>query len=191
METIMQEHRRKTELARFGETVALEHLTKIGHECTFLGDYFRCFDIEANKNGNKYLVSVKTRNHTTHNNDEKRDCYNLFFNKKKGEADVNAEVTIATAIARNRNAVPMWVAVRVDVVGQRYSIYWGLVADLKNKKCIPMSPSDRSKYKKLAEDVFDARIDAKWWNVKARRSTRGPSMVVAAKAVLSRPSYGR
>jgi hypothetical protein len=63
----------------------------------------------------------------------------------------------------------MWVAVRVDVVRQRYSIYWGCVADLDNKKSIPMSSSDRRNHKKLAQDVFDLRIDVGWSNVKARQ----------------------
>jgi hypothetical protein len=61
----MHDHRRKTDLARFGETVMFEHLTKIGYECTPLG-YTRCFDIEAyNASKQKFLVQVKTRNHTT------------------------------------------------------------------------------------------------------------------------------
>jgi hypothetical protein len=181
----MHGHRRKTELARFGEAVVFEHFARIGYECTYLGYTFRCFDIEASKNGQKYMMSVKTRNHTTDKNDEKRDSYNLFFNKKKGEADVDAEVKIAEAMAQSRNAIPMWVAVRVDVVRQRYTIYLGLVADLKNKKSIPMSPSDRRSHKKLAEDVFDPRIDAKWSNVRRRAVVRPtPNVIISPRVAL-------
>jgi hypothetical protein len=74
----MQEHRRKGKLQKFGEIVVFEHLSKLGYTCRFLGDYFPCFDIEAPKNGETIIVSVKTRNHTTDKNEEKKDCYNLF-----------------------------------------------------------------------------------------------------------------
>jgi len=161
----MYEHRRKRALGRFGELVALENLTNNGYECIHLGDHFRCFDIEASKNEQKYLVSVKTRNHTTAKNDEKRDPYNLLYNKTKGSG-VDAEVKIADEIARQRNAIPMWVAIRVDAVRKVYDIYWGFISDLINKKQIPMCPSDRRRHKKFGENVFDPRIHAKLSNVR-------------------------
>ena len=95
---------------------------------------------------------------------------NLFFNKKKGEIDVDAEVKEAEKIARNRGAIAMWAAVRVEVPQQSYTIYFGYVADLKNKKSIPMSPADRSRHRKLAEDVVDPRIESKWSNVRRRQA---------------------
>jgi hypothetical protein len=75
---------------------------------------------------------VKTRNHTTDKNEEKKDCYNLFYPKKKG-GDPEAVVKMAAEIAQGRNAIQVWAAVRVDIVRQQYDIYWGLVADLTNK----------------------------------------------------------
>jgi hypothetical protein len=165
-EVSMLERRRKSELGEFGETVVSEQLRENGYECIPLG-YSRCFDIEASRSDQKYLISVKTRNHTTHTNDEKTDCYNLFYKKSKRD-DVDAEVKIAEQIAQQRNAIPMWCAVRVDVLRKAYDIYYGLVADLKNKKHIPMSPNDRRGHKKLAENVFDPRIDPAWSNTKRR-----------------------
>jgi hypothetical protein len=167
----MQEHRRKSKLQKFGETVVSEHLSKLGYTREFLGDYFPCFDIEAHKDGQNFIMSVKTRNHTTDKNEEKKDCYNLFYPKKKG-GDPEAVVKAAAEIAQRRNAIQMWVAVRVDVVRQRYDIYWGLVADLANKKQIPMGPSDRRRHRTLAVDVFDSRIDPRWSNVKKPRLVR-------------------
>jgi hypothetical protein len=73
---------------------------------------------------------------------------------------------MAAEIARSRNAIQMWAAVRVDVVRQTYDIYWGLVDDLPNKKGIPMSPSDRRRHRTLALNVFDSRIEPRWSNVK-------------------------
>jgi hypothetical protein len=113
-------------------------------------------------------VSVKTRNHTTDKNEEKKDCYNLFYPKKKG-GDPEAVVKMAAEIAQGRNAIQVWAAVRVDIVRQQYDIYWGLVADLTNKKQIPMSPSDRRRHRTLAVNVFDSRIEARWSNVKKSR----------------------
>jgi hypothetical protein len=165
----MLERRRKSELGQFGETVVFERLREDGYECTPLG-YFRCFDIEASKNHQNYLISVKTRNHTTHKNDEKTDPYNLLC-KKRGH-DVDAEVKEAYKIAYQCDAIPMWAAVRVDVVRQLYTIYIGLIDDLKNKKLIPMSPSDRRRHKTLAENVVDQRIKESWSNVRRRPVVR-------------------
>jgi hypothetical protein len=167
----MQEYRRKGELQKFGEKVVFEHLSKLGYKCAFLGDYFPCFDIEAHTNGQAFIVSVKTRNHTTDKNEEKRDSYNLFYPKKKG-VDPEVVVKIAAEIAQSRNAIQMWMAVRVDVVRQQYDIYWGLVADLANKKQIPMSPSDRRRHRTLAMNVFDSRIDSRWSNVEKSKPVR-------------------
>jgi hypothetical protein len=83
----MSEHRRKGDLQKFGERVVFEHLSKLEYTCQFLGDYFPCFDIEAHKEGNASIVSVKTRNHTTSKNEEKKDCYNLFPKKKGTDPD--------------------------------------------------------------------------------------------------------
>src|SRR5262245_11068385 len=75
-----------------------------------------------------------TRNHTTDKNEEKKDCYNLFYPKKKG-GDPEAVVKAAVEIAQRHKAIQMWVAVRVDVVRQRYDIHWGLVADFRGGGC--------------------------------------------------------
>ena len=172
----MRGNQRKSELAQFGESVVFEALEKNGYQCTRLGDYFRCFDIEASKGTQKLLVSVKTRNHTTDKNDEKRDCYNLFYKKKAGD-DADSQVKVAEEIARLRSALPMWAAVRVDVLRRVYDIYFGGVHELKNKKQIPMGPNDRRRHKKLAESVFDQRIVGAWSNVRRRPAAQETRLV--------------
>jgi len=170
-EVVMVENRRKTELGRFGETVACERLAQNGYSsCTYLGGTNRCFDIEAYKNGQKFLFSVKTRNHTTYTGDTKKDYYNLFFSRNP--SDPYAVVNAAFEIARGRSAIPMWTAVRVDTASQRFDIYYGRVIDLPDKRYIPMGPSDRLKHLKLAQDEFDRRIKAAWSNV--RRKPQSP-----------------
>jgi len=138
--------------------------------CTYLGGTNRCFDIEAHKDGQKFLISVKTRNHTTDKNDLKKDGYNLFYNKTK-TGDPDAEVRMALKIAHDHNAIPMWVTVTADAAQQKIlHVCCGLVADLLNKKLIPMSPGDILKHRKLGEqNVFDPRIKAAWSNVKRKR----------------------
>jgi hypothetical protein len=100
----MSENRRKSELGRFGETVVCERLAQNGYSCTRLGGTNRCFDIEAHKDGQKFLFSVKTRNHTTYSGDIKKDYYNLFFSRKPG--DPYAVVNAAFEIARGQSATP-------------------------------------------------------------------------------------
>jgi hypothetical protein len=75
-------------------------------------------------------------------------------------------VNAALEIARDRCAIPMWAAVRVDTVRQRFDIYYGRVIDLPDRRHVAMSPSDRLKHLKLAQDEFDARIKPAWSNVK-------------------------
>jgi hypothetical protein len=166
MEGIMtiNENRRRSELGRFGETVMCERLAQNGYSCTYLGGTNRCFDIEASKDGQKFLFSVKTRNRTTYKGDIKTDDYNLFFSGKRG--DPYAVVNAALEIARNRSSTPMWAAVRIDTERQSLDIYYGRVIDLPDKRKIPMGPSDRLKHLKLAQGELDPRINPMWSNVR-------------------------
>src|SRR5262249_43163775 len=157
-------NRRKSELGRFGETVVFERLVQNGYSCTYLGGTNRCFDIEAYKDGQKFLFSVKTRNHTTYMGDIKTDYYNLFFNSRNPR-DPYAVVKAALEIAQSRGAAPMWAAVTVDTASQKFDICYGRVIDLPDKRKIPMGPSDRLKHLKLAQNEFDPRIKAAWSNV--------------------------
>jgi len=118
----MFEQKRRSSLGQFGEAVVLDHLAKDGYACTQLRGHHRCFDILASKADKRYLVSVKSRNHTTHENHEKKDSYNLLYAKKKGD-NPDTEVIAATVLAQEYNAIPMSPAVSVDVGRQVYDIY--------------------------------------------------------------------
>jgi hypothetical protein len=169
METInlamMNEAQRRKELSHFGETVVFERLAQNRYKCAFIGGNSPCFDIEAhNESKQKFLVQVKTRNHTTATGELKEDTYGLFHKNKAG--DVDAQVNMAEEIARQQNATQMWATVRVDTSKKTYTICYGWVAELKNKKQIPMTPSDIKRHRKLAENEFDERIKPEWSNVK-------------------------
>jgi hypothetical protein len=165
---MMNEALRRKQLSEFGETVVCEQLTKRGYnKCTIIGGNSPCFDIEAYDESNqKILVQVKTRNHTTSTGEIKTDSYGLFHKNKVG--DIDTQVRMAEEIARQQKATQMWATVRVDAPRQLYTLCYGLVAELPNKKQVPMSPSDIRRYKKLADNVFDERIDPKWSNVRRR-----------------------
>jgi hypothetical protein len=168
----MVENQRKSELGLFGEIVVCEQLANNGwYDCTRIGGFSPCFDMQAYKAGKKYLFSVKTRNHTRHNNELKTDGYNLFYSRIKG-GDSEARVQMAIRIAEQQNAIPMWAAVTVDVMQKKYDICYGAVADLENKKKIPMSPMDRTRHKKLAQNATDQRIDPAWSNVQRKRGPK-------------------
>jgi hypothetical protein len=148
---------RKKELHEFGKTVALERLEENGYECSEAT--VPCFDLEAKKDGLKYIIAVRARNHTTDKNKEKTDTYNLF--------NPDSVVKQAAEIAQERGARAMWVTVRVNTERKVYDAYHGFVNELKSQKQIPMSPNDRFRHKKLTQrEVPDQRIKQEWSNVK-------------------------
>jgi hypothetical protein len=164
----MNENQRRRELKQFGITTVCEKLAQNGwSNCVIFGG--DCYDIEAHKNGVKHLFSVRPRNHTSDKNELKDDPYNLFYNKKKN-ADPDAELKKAEAIAQQLNATAMWAAVRVAAGRQTHDVYYGHIDALDNKRRIPMSAGDRLRHKKLAENAFDKRINPEWTNVKPKRS---------------------
>ena len=154
---------RTEELGQFGATKVVEALTKKGYACTIFEGNHPLFDILAVRGDDRRIISIKTRNATTSKNTEKRDGYSLLYSRQK--ADPEARVRAAAAMARAYNAKAYFACVRVDVDGQIYDIYWGLIDNLPNKKVVPMSPTDRERHERLAEGVFDQRIEARWSNV--------------------------
>ena len=165
---IMNDYQRIRELGEFGEIVVCEQLSKNGYQsCTRIGGNNECYDVEAYKGGQKHLFSIKTRNHTTHTGDLIKDYYNLFHNGKKG-GDPYARVQTALKNAHSQNAISMWATVRVDAGRQEYTICYGRVTDLKDKRYVPMGPNDLLWHRKLAENVFDPRIKSEWSNVKKK-----------------------
>ena len=157
---------RTKELGQFGETLMVEALTKEGYACEIFEGNHPLFDILAVRGDDRRIISIKTRNATTSKNTEKKDGYSLLYSRQK--ADPEARVRAAAATARACNATAYWACVRVDVEPQIYDIYWGLIDDLPNKKVVPMSPTDRGGHERLAEGVFDQRIEVGWSNVALR-----------------------
>jgi hypothetical protein len=166
----LTENERRRQLGYWGEKRILETFKQMGYSrCRHLGSTNPCFDVEMyNKDGQKVLVPVKTRNHTTCTGATKNDDYNLFCNGKPG--DPMAQVREAQKIARSQNAILMWAAVTVDAPRQRYDIRFGRIDDLPNKRYIPMGPKARRERDKIiAENKFDPRIKPEWSNVRSKR----------------------
>jgi hypothetical protein len=123
---------------------------------------YRCWDFLATKDGQRYIVQVKFRNHTRHTGAEKRDVYNMF--------DSPAEVEEARRIPRDHDAIPAWITGTVNAPRQTYCVYWGLFSELPNWQAVPMSPDARRRYLALVLDRRDARIDPEWSNNRNVRS---------------------
>jgi hypothetical protein len=151
---------RRHALGRYGEMIVREWLAQAGFSCiVYLGATNPYYDFAAYKDGQKYLISVKARNGTTDKGDLKRDDYNLWYPE--------AKVQKALVIAREQNAIPIWVTVTIDAIRQEYTVCYGRVHNLANKSLIPMSPADISTHDKFGANIFDPRIDERWSNVRA------------------------
>jgi hypothetical protein len=69
--TDMDERTRTKLLGEFGEVVS-EHLCMLEYECKMPEKNAKCFDVDARKDKNNYLVAVKARNHTRSTGEEKK-----------------------------------------------------------------------------------------------------------------------
>jgi hypothetical protein len=174
----MDKAQRKRELRDFGERVMTRHLTDQGFKCELLRVNHRCFDISALKDGQHFLYSVKSRNHTTRAGAEKKDDYNLLHGKNRVEE--------AYEICRTRNAIPMWATVRVHVDKKVYDAYFGQIDDLPNKKSVPMNADARQRHNKFGEDIPDQSIKSEWTNVRDKASLQSikPKVIEAKTTTL-------
>jgi hypothetical protein len=77
-------------------------------------------DIYAERDGERYLIGVKTRNKY-----QVSGLINPTYNVRKRGADVNA-------VARQYNAALAWVAIAVVPEEQRFSAYFGTIAQIED-----------------------------------------------------------
>lgn len=124
-----KEAARKKSLGELGELFAIKALVdkkfdKIRNlNDSNLNETFA--DIECEKGGNKYVISVKARN--KYQKDGKLNkSYNLLYGEKGQEKVLAAE--------RKYNAKAYWIAVQFDK--HSFSIYFGSVEDLNGNKDI-------------------------------------------------------
>lgn len=95
-------------------------------------------DLYAEKEGRKFIISIKARNKFQKNH-TLNAYYNLgsraYENAAKAEAEFEAEAH--------------WMAVQFDT--QRYSVYFGSLAELNHRHAIPMRECEQGKVGKCLE----------------------------------------
>lgn len=106
-------------------------------------------DLLAERDGRRFLVGVRTRNRL-----------NASYNVCRKGADLHGLSAIY-------GAEPAWVTLQVDVESQRYSCYFGTMAEInadRIRHSVPMTEAATSRYECLARDRKDLQIDSAWTN---------------------------
>jgi hypothetical protein len=129
-------------LGALGELIAIKSLVDNDFEkIRNLNDQKKNFpygDLYAEKNGKRYVISVKSRN------------------KYQRSGKVNSRYKLgercyedAKAACCQYDAEPYWMAIQFE--GDKYSVYFGSLSILDGKKGIPMATTHLSKYQCLAK----------------------------------------
>jgi hypothetical protein len=108
-------------------------------------------DIYAERDGARYLIGVKTRNKY-----QVSGLINPTYNVRKRGVDVNS-------VARKCNATLAWVGIALVPEEQRFSAYFGTIAQIEDageRFSIPMKPEQTTRYECLSRRVeeFDSSI---------------------------------
>jgi len=114
-------------------------------------------DICATHGGKRYLIGVKTRNKY-----QVSGLINPTYNVRKRGVDVGA-------IAGRHQATLAWVAISVVPEEQRFSAYFGTIAQIEDRGerfSIPMRPEQTSGYECLSRprEEIDRLISPEWSN---------------------------
>lgn len=135
---------RTKSLGALGELIAIKALVDNGFErIRNLNDQKANFpygDLLAEKEGKRYVISVKSRNKYQRGGTSLNDRYKLGDNCYE-----NAEAT-----EKHYVAVAYWMAVQFDI--DRYTVYFGSLDQLGDKKAIPMSEPHLGQYQCLARN---------------------------------------
>jgi len=133
-----------------GEQIAQELLRENGFEkIRNLNDIYpnhRFGDFLAERDGRRYLISVKTRNACT-----QAGSLNPAYNLQKRTEDVNALCELYLA-------EPAWITIQIFADTGRCNAFFGTIAELDSPFSVPMTKKATAKYECLAKDRFDPRI---------------------------------
>jgi hypothetical protein len=171
---------RITKLGRLGEDLVEErlrhhHFTDIKNLNSDRHNY-PYGDVLAKKDGVRYFIGVKTRNEMRQGDVKLNESYNLVLisdamnAKLKEQGKTTDQITAlllaeVSRLAAELDATPAWATVAIRPRTGIYSAYFGLVADLGNKRSVPMTPKACAKYKCLARDLLDSRVTLDLLNV--------------------------
>lgn len=138
-------------------------------------------DFVAERQGQRYFVTVKARCKYTRGTRKLNSGYNIFPDKVR-------------RAAREYDAIPAWLTIQVDTDLSRFSAYFGTIQSLRNPNAVavPMSARAVSSYECLANDKFDQAITPELSNQLedamptakqelSKRESRKPASYVASK----------
>ena len=163
---------RITKLGRLGENLAAEGLKEQGftdiENLNLRRHNYPFGDLLATKDGVCYFIGVKTRNETRQGGGL-NESYNLVLISDPANKTLKAQgktihqitemlLVEVSELAAGLGATPAWTTVSIRARSGTYSAYFGSVAELGNRRSVPMTPKACATYQCLARDRPDVRV---------------------------------
>jgi hypothetical protein len=164
---------RITKLGRLGEDLVAERLPDQGftdiENLNLRRHNYPFGDLLATKNGIRYFIGVKARNEMRQGDVGLNESYNLVLifdpvnARLKEQGKTTDQITSmllaeVSALAAGLDATPAWATVSIRPRAGTYSVYFGLVAQLGNRRSVPMTPNACASYQCLARNRPDPRV---------------------------------
>lgn len=164
---------RITKLGQLGEDLVAERLSGFGftdiENLNRRRVNFPFGDLIATKDGVRHFIGVKARNEMRQGDVGLNESYNLVLisdvanAKLKAEGKSQSQITAllweeVSKLAANLNAIPAWATVSIRPREGTYSAYFGLAAELGNRRSVPMTPNACGNYECLARNLRDSRV---------------------------------
>jgi hypothetical protein len=164
---------RITKLGRLGEDLAAEQLSQHGftnvENLNLRSNNYPFGDLLATKDGVRYFIGVKARNEMRQGDVGLNGAYNIILisgpanRKLKEQGSTRDQITAmllaeVERLATGLDATPAWVTVPIRSRAGTFSAYFGPVAQLGNRRSVPMTPEACAAYFCLARDISDPRV---------------------------------
>ena len=157
MDNNKKEAARKKSLGELGELFAIKTLVDEQYDLIrnlnddHMNEAFG--DIYCEKNGKKFVISVKARNKY-----QKNGRLNTRYNLGTNAYEKARKVSVA------KNAEPYWMAIQFDK--HEYSVYFGSLEELKGAKAIPINKCEKGEVGIVLVDKKRHYFDFDYYNNK-------------------------
>ena len=164
---------RITKLGRIGENLVAESLADHGYtdieNLNARRHNYPFGDLLATKDGMRYFIGVKARNEMRQGYVGLNESYNLVLISDRLNSDLKHQGKTTDEItsmllgevhelAAGLGATAAWATVPVRPKAGTYSAFFGLVAQLANRRSVPMTPKACAMYECLAHNRSDLRV---------------------------------
>jgi hypothetical protein len=164
---------RISNLGRIGEELVAERLQHHGftniENLNLRRRNYPFGDVLATKDRVRYFIGVKTRNEMRQGDAGLNESYNLVLipdaanARLKEQGKTTDQITSmllaeVSSLAADLDATPAWATVSIRPRAGTYSAYFGLVAQLGNRRSVLMTPKACATYRCLARDLTDSRV---------------------------------